>query len=224
MKEYFSILKNMSLFRDIDENQISDVLSIMKARVCSYAKGTAVILEGDRADRAGILLSGKLHIVREDFYGNRNIVSDINPGELFAEVFAFSDTDIMPVSVFAEEESRVLFIDCASMMSSAESKNQYAEILLRNMLRIISDKALLLNRNIGFLSKRTTREKLMAYLSFNAKNTRSSSFTIPFTRQELADFLCVDRSAMSAELSRMQKDGLIEYDRNRFCLKGNLFK
>ena len=166
----------------------------------------------------GIVLSGKVHIVREDYYGNRNIVAIVSPGEMFGEVFACAGTDLMPVSVFAEEISEIMFIDLRSITATCGQGCESHDVISRNLLRIVSEKNLILNRKIDFLSKRSTREKLLSYLSAQAKRTRSAEFSIPFNRQELADFLCVDRSAMSAELSKMSRDGLIRYEKSRFRL------
>ena len=166
----------------------------------------------------GIVLSGKVHIVREDYYGNRNIVAIVSTGEMFGEVFACAGTDLMPVSVFAEEISEIMFIDLRSITTTCGQGCEFHGVIIRNLLRIVSEKNLILNRKIDFLSKRSTREKLLSYLSAQAKRTGSAEFSIPFNRQELADFLCVDRSAMSAELSKMSRDGLIRYEKSRFRL------
>ena len=124
----------------------------------------------------------------------------------------------MPVSVFAAENCRIMFMDCGKVIRTCSRSCPFHGTLISNLLRIVSEKALFLNRKIDFLSKRSTREKLLAFLSSQAKQAGKSDFTIPFNRQELADFLCVERSAMSAELSQMKRDGLIDYDRSRFRL------
>lgn len=218
MKKFFPQLYACGLFDEISSDDMDALLSCLKAVTTKYKKGSAVFLEGDSVGRVGILLSGKIHIVREDYYGNRNIVAEITAGEMFGEVFACADIESMPVSVFAEEESEIMFIDCSHVMETCDKGCDFHNALVKNLLRIVARKTLILNRKIDFLSKRSTREKLLAYLSAQAKKAGSSEFTIPFNRRELADFLCIDRSAMSAELSRMQRDGLIRYDRSRFRL------
>lgn len=218
MKKFFPQLYACGLFDEISSDDMAAMLSCLKAVTNKYKKGSAVFLEGDPVGRVGILLSGKVHIVREDYYGNRNIVAEITAGEMFGEVFACADIESMPVSVFAEEESEIMFIDCSHVMETCGKGCGFHNALVKNLLKIVARKTLILNRKIDFLSKRSTREKLLAYLSAQAKKAGSSEFTIPFNRRELADFLCVDRSAMSSELSRMQRDGLIRYDRSRFRL------
>lgn len=214
MQKIFDILKNISLFSDISDGDLSSVLSYLDAKIVEYKKDGIIFMEGDAADMIGVLLFGKVHIVKEDYYGNRNIVSEIRQGELFAEVFACAESILMPVSVLAVEDSRVLLLNFKKILSEREFPLR--NVLLSNMLKTISIKTLLLNRKIDILSKRSTREKLIAYLSAQTKAAGSPEFTIPFNRQELADFLCVDRSAMSAELSRMRREGIIDFSKNKF--------
>ena len=218
MKKFFSQLDMCGLFDGIAPEDIDSMLSCLKAKIIRYKKGSAVFLEGDPAGNVGIVLSGKVHIVREDYYGNRNIVAIVSTGEMFGEVFACAGTDLMPVSVFAEEISEIMFIDLRSITTTCGQGCEFHGVIIRNLLRIVSEKNLILNRKIDFLSKRSTREKLLSYLSAQAKRTGSAEFSIPFNRQELADFLCVDRSAMFAELSKMSRDGLIRYEKSRFRL------
>lgn len=221
MKNFFEILKNVELFRGIAEKDLSDVLSCLKATAISYDKGKAVLLEGSPADSIGILLSGKVHIVKEDYHGNRNIVAEVLPSELFGEVFVCAEMQSLPVSVFAAEQSKILFISRSRILNPCDKGCGFHNLLIANLLKIISQKALFLNRKINVLSKRTTREKLLSYLGnvcYSGGKKAGEEFVISFNRQELADFLCVDRSAMSAELSKMQRDGLIVYSGKRFKL------
>lgn len=191
MKKFFSQLDMCGLFDGIAPEDIDSMLSCLKAKIIRYKKGSAVFLEGDPAGNVGIVLSGKVHIVREDYYGNRNIVAIVSTGEMFGEVFACAGTDLMPVSVFAEEISEIMFIDLRSITTTCGQGCEFHGVIIRNLLRIVSEKNLILNRKIDFLSKRSTREKLLSYLSAQAKRTRSAEFSIPFNRQELADFpLC----------------------------------
>jgi len=221
MKKIFKDFKELydsDIFKGIEADELETMLSCLGAKTVSYKKGAAILLEGDPADSVGIVISGTVHIIKEDFYGNRSIMAKAETGELFGEVFACADLDTIPVSVFAAENSEIMFINCKKVLTVCNVSCTFHNILISNLLRIVSEKALFLNQKIDFLSKRNTREKILAYLSAIAKQKGTNDFTIPFNRQELADFLCVERSAMSAELSRMQRDGLIEYSRSHFRL------
>lgn len=218
MQNIFPTIEKCRLFKDISPLDSEKLLSCLNAGIKTFEKGSIIFSEGAPARHAGILLSGKLNIINDDYYGNHNILADISPGELFGEVFACADTEFIPVTVAANEKSDILLFDCRRIISPCAENCEFHRILTGNLLAAVSEKALFLNRKLSFISKRTTREKLLSYLLYFSKQTGRTSFCIPFNRQELADFLCVDRSALSAEMSRMKRDRIIEYDRNRFTL------
>jgi CRP-like cAMP-binding protein len=218
MKKYINILKSVDLFRGIDEADILSILPCLGAQVRFFKKGETVLHSGDSARRFGIVLSGQVQIVQEDYYGNRRIIAKIGAGGLFGESFAFAQVNALPVTVAASEDCEILFTDSAKLTSPCERTCSFHSGIIRNMLGIVSMKNISLTRKIEITSKRTTREKLLAYLSYEAKRSGKNTFMIPFNRQELADYLSVDRSAMSAELSRLRKDGVLNYRKNRFEL------
>ena len=164
------------------------------------------------------MLTGNVHVIQEDFWGNRTILANIEPGELFGEAFSCAGLDKLPVSVLAVQDSEVLMIDYRKIITTCSSSCVFHTALIHNMLRILADKNVMLTQKMELLTKNTTREKLLAYLSLQAQQAGSTKFNIPFNRQGLADYLSVDRSAMSAELSKMQKDGVLVYKKNRFEL------
>lgn len=218
MKKNFAQLEKLAIFSGIDHDDMDSMLTCLQGKVVSYKKGSTIFFEGDPANLVGVLLSGKAHIIKEDYYGNRNLVAEVSPCELFGEVFACANLDSIPVSVIAMEKSEVLFMDCKRILTTCANGCKFHNRLISNLLQIVARKTLILNQKIDFISKRSTQEKLMSYLLSQAKQANSSEFVIPFNRQELADFLYVERSAMSAQLSRMRQEGLIEYDRNWFKL------
>lgn len=218
MEKYLEILKTVSLFKDIEKSEIQSLLSCLSAVIINYDKKQAVFLEGESVDKVGIVLSGQVQVVKEDFYGNRNIVAVLNEGELFGETFVCSDIKTLSVSVFCVTESVIMFIDYRKLITTCSNACSFHNKLILNMLRIVANKNLLLNQKIEFTSKRTTREKLLAYLSAEAKKAGSSSFSIPMNRQELADYLSVERSAMSAELSKLRDDKVLRFNKNNFTL------
>ena len=218
MEEYISLLKNTDLFKGVEEAAIGPLLQSMGARKRHFDKGNFVFYAGDDINTISIVLSGSCHIVQEDYWGNRNILTLVQKGQLFGEAFAALPSAQAIVDVVVVEEGDILFLSIDSLMRSDTSLPAEARSVLRNVMGLLEGKNILLTKKIRYISHRSTRQKLMAYLSDEARRLGSSSFTIEFNRQQLADFLSVDRSAMSAELSRMQKDGLIKYHKDEFTL------
>ena len=170
----------------------------------------------------GVVLRGKVRLIREDYYGNRSIVAEVEPGELFAETVAAAGAKKMPVSAAASEDSEIMLINCQRVLYHCGKGCDFHNKLVGNLLQVVAEKNMILNQKIEIISKRTTREKLMTFLLSEAKKKNSGEFEISYNRQELADFLGVDRSAMSAEIARMRRDGLIESEKNRFRLLGHI--
>ncbi len=219
MENILDLLKKVSLFRDIETADIKSLLTCLSAKTGYFKAKEAIFLAGDKVEFVGIVLSGQVQIVKEDFYGNKNIVASVETGQLFGEAFACADIKTMPVSVFAVEDCEIMLIDFKKIITTCPHTCSFHSKLIYNMLRIVANKNIMLSRKIEFISKRTTKEKLLAYLSSEAKKAGSNSFTIPYNRQELADFLSVDRSAMSAELCKLRDNGILEFDKNNFILK-----
>ena len=260
-EEYLKLLRGTELFDSLAEEEISQVIAAPGAVVQKFGKEQFIYREGQKNVKAAIVLEGRVHIMKEDFWGNRSILAEAGPGEMFAETYSCLGNEPLAVSVAAVEECRCLFLDLARILSEAASeaaivqktrrfrtfeenqdcaadagpcemkeRNRKEEIpvsgslnnaqvcLLGNIIRILAQKNLFLSKKAEFLSQRTTRQKLLAYLSDMERRTGRSTFRIPFNRQEMADFLSVDRSAMSAELSKLQKEGVLEYYKNQFTL------
>lgn len=213
------ILQQCPLFAGIAAEDLGPMQECLGAVQKHYPKNSFVFTAGEPVSFVGVVLSGSVHVVQEDFWGNRSILTHLEAGDLFAEAFSCALIDTVPVSVLAAENSDILLLDCRRIVTSCSSACQFHAQLIKNMLQILSKKNLGLTQKMEHLTKPTTREKLLSYLSAQAVNVNSSSFTIPFNRQELADYLNVDRSAMSNELSKMQKEGILTYNRNFFSLK-----
>ena len=218
MKKYYEILNKCPLFHGIEEAELASVLECLNAGTAEYKKNELIFMEGSPAKFVGIVLSGGVRIIKEDYFGNRSIVSRSGPGELFGESFACAGTEVLPVSVAAAFDSEIMMIDCRRITRTCSHSCEFHNRIIFNLLKTVAEKNLEFNRKIEITSKRTTREKLMSYLMYEAKNNHSNSFTIPFDRQELADYLEVDRSGLSAEISRLRKEGIIECSRSRFTL------
>ncbi|HCR73150.1 MAG TPA: Crp/Fnr family transcriptional regulator [Ruminococcus sp.] len=218
MKKYLEVLKNCKLFEGISDKNFSEMFRCLEADIQSYAKNQYILTEGEISSYIGILLSGNAQIIRIDFYGNRSIIAKVSPSELFGESFACAETKSVPVNVIAEKDCEVMFIDSKKILQPCCSACEFHSRIIFNLMKSIAAKNLLLNQKIEIISKRTTREKLMTYLMMQAKQHNSSSFYIPYDRQTLADFLEVDRSGLSAEISKLRKENIIESKRNFFRL------
>lgn len=218
MEKYLDPLKNCPLFAEINGSELQTLLGCLSAVKKHYKKNEFIFMANDAATAVGIVLSGSVRILQEDFWGNRTILSHIESGGLFGEAFSCAQADRIPVSVLAAEKSDILLIDYRRIITTCTSSCAFHTALIQNMLRILAEKNIMLTQKIEILTRHTTREKLLAYLSSQAIKAGSDSFQIPFNRQELADYLSVDRSAMSNELGKMRDDGIIKFDRSRFEL------
>lgn len=216
MKKYLPLLKNCALFANIADAQLETLLSCLSARVRDCPRQTTVFLAGDTVSDIYIVLSGKIQILQEDFSGNRTILTEVGPGDLFGEAFACAGLPQCPVTALAAAESQVMHIPFVRLLTGCTTACGFHTTLIQNMLRILAWKNIALNSKNEILGKRSTREKLMAYFAQQVRRQGSTSFTVPYGRSALADFLCVDRSAMSRELGNMRREGLLEFERNQF--------
>lgn len=219
MEKYLSILKNSKLFNGISADELRSMLDCLTAVTCSYRKGEYVFRRGEHIGSVAMLLDGGIHIQKEDYWGNLSILSEISAGEIFGEVYACLESDTIRNDAVAIRSSEVLFLDVKRILTMCPSACQFHGRLIRNLLSVLAEKNKMLTHKLEHMSKRTTREKLLSYLSEQSQRAGSPVFDIPFNRQQLADFLSVDRSAMSAELCRMRDDGLLSFDRNHFILR-----
>ena len=218
MEKYFDILDTCSLFENVGRENYQKMLLCFGARIISVKKGSAVFHEGEAATRVGIVLTGTVQTVQDDYFGNRSILSMASPGQLFAEGFACAGVETIPVSVVATTDSQVMLIDCSHIMTLCHNVCVFHHQMIRNLLHSVAQSNLQLNQKIEILSKRTTREKVMTYLLSEAKIHDSDAFTIPYDRQELADYLGVERSAMSTVIGQLRDEGIIEVNRRHFKL------
>ena len=217
MQKYIKVLKRTQIFAGVVDDEITSILSCLGARLKTYKKGEYVFRQGEHISDITVLLDGNLHIRNDDYWGNRSILGDISAGEMFGESYA-CDSGAMLNDVVAVEDSVVIFFDVMRVLTTCSSGCSFHTRIVQNLFFAISEKNRKLVQKLGHMSKRTTREKLISYLSEQAKKQNSGVFTIPFNRQQLADFLSVDRSAMSNELCKMRDEGLIEFEKNQFKL------
>ena len=218
MKEILPLLQSCPLFNGIRSEDLQGMLGCLGARTVHVKKGQSVFREGDTTMFVGIVLTGAVQLLREDYFGNRSILGHIGATQLFGESYAFSGAKALPVSVVAEEDCQILLLDSRRITTCCCNACEFHNRIIFNLLQLVATKNLLLHQKIQVTSKRTTREKLMTYLLSQAKLQGSNEFTIPYDRQALADYLEVDRSGLSAEISKLRKEGVLESEKNRFRL------
>ena len=204
------------LFHGIKQDELNAMLSCIGYHIGTFKKGDIVAFEGDNLKHIGIVMKGSVDMVKEDLWGNKTMLLRMGKDELFGETFACGSDSLSVVTFLVSEDAKILFMPFDRVMHSCTMACQFHHRLIENMVKIIADKNRDLMRKIDVVSKRTIREKLLAYLSIQAQTQNSRYFEIPLGRVELAEYLCVDRSALTRELAKMKEDGLIDYDKNCF--------
>ena len=212
--DIFNIVKHNPLWSGIDYNEFEKLFACIESKTHSYKKGDVILLSGDTINFVGLILSGGVQIIKEDMDGNITIITELTVSEIFGEVFACAGIAHSPVTVQASKESEIMFINFRKIITTCSSACGFHSKLIENMLKIIAAKNLMLNQKIEILSKRTTREKLLMF--FDMQRGKARKFTIPYNREELSRYLCVDRSALSNELCKMRDEGLIKFKKNIF--------
>jgi len=216
MKKIFETIKSNPLFQKIAYSDFEQMFGCLSAKTARYKKDDIILLSGDAVNFVGLILSGGVKIIKEDINGNVAIITELSTSEIFGEVFACAGIAQSPFTIQAADDVEILFIDYKRIVTSCSSACLFHARLIKNMLQLIAQKNLILSQKIEILSKRTTREKLLCY--FDMQRGAAKRFTIPFNREELAHYLCVDRSAMSNELCKMRDEGLLMFKKSTFEL------
>lgn len=217
MNNFYPILRNTTLFRGIQKQELFDMLHCLGASSRCYPKGSFLLRIGDPLSSLGIVLSGAVVLLREDFWGNRTILAKAQPGEMFGETYACLG-NTSAVNAQADSDCEVLWLDVHRVMTSCSNACSFHTHLIQNLLSALAEKNLQLTQKLQITSQRSLREKLLNYLSAQSQLAKSAEFTIPFSRQQLADYLAVDRSALSTALGKLRDEGVLEFHRNRFRL------
>ena len=216
MQQYMNILHQSGLFAGVQAGELTAMLGCLSPRIAEYKKEEFIFAAGESTDSFALVLQGSVHIIQEDFWGNRNILNAVSPGGAFAESFAATPGRPMNVSVLAATDCRVMFLNLRRVLTTCPSSCGHHRQIIENLLAKLAEKNQQLSEKLSHMSKRSTREKLLSYLSAEAVRRGSSMFEIPFNRQQLADYLRVDRSALSAELGKLQREGLLDFHRSTF--------
>ena len=216
------LFENAPLFKDVPPEEINVMLQCLGTEERDYDKGETIFHAGDVIHNIGLVLTGRVQIENDDVWGNKSVMESVGPGFAFAESYACLPGEPLMVSAIAAEPSHILFLDTGRVLTTCPSACTHHNRLIQNLLYISSQKNLNLSRRIFHTSSKSIRGRLLSYLSFQASKAGSRDFCIPFNRQQLADYLSIDRSAMSAELGKMRKEGILETDKNHFVLKTDL--
>ena len=218
MEQYLFILRNSPFFQGMTEEEILSVLHCVNATVQYKKKDTYILRVGDSTESMGLVLRGSVLVLQEDLWGHRNIIHRIGPGEYFAEPFAATAGSVLNVSVVADEDTEFMLLNMERFLKTCPHACAHHSRMVRNLVSVMAKRVLDLNEKLTHISKRSTREKLLSYLSAESMRQGKLSFTIPYDRQQLADYLSVERAAMSVELGKLQKEGLLKTTRNHFEL------
>lgn len=213
-------LATTHLFRGASPQEVEAMLTCLQAVKKTYPRGASILRAGDTSRSIGLVLSGSVSIETDDIWGNKSILDHAHAGQVFAETYACVPNEPLMINVVAAQTCEILFLDMSRVLHICANACDFHNKLVRNLLTISSQKNLNLSRRIFHTSSKTIRGRLLSYLSFQSVKHGSREFEIPFNRQQLADYLSVDRSAMSNELSKMQREGLLTVDRSHFILLG----
>lgn len=218
MREYVGALRKAALFRGMEEEELFSLLECMGGALRRYPKGAALLRAGDPATHLGVVLAGQVQVSRLRADGQRMVIGEMGPGRLFAESYACAGAESLPVTVTASADTAALLLDCRRLSTPCSAACGAHGKLIHNLLWMLAQKNLFLAGKLEHLSGRTIRERLLSYLEEEAARTGRSTVVVPFDRQALADYLCVERSALSRTIGQLQREGVLEVHRRRFRL------
>ena len=213
------LLAGTRLFQGIREHEIEAMLTCLSAEERTYGKDAYIYRAGDVTGRLGVVMEGAVNIIKDDVWGHRKIIENIGGGQIFGETYACLKGEPLMVDVQASERSRILFMDVNRILTTCSSSCDFHNRLIRSLMYVLAGKNLMLTKKMDIITPKSLRERVMVYLSQESVKQGCRTVTVPFNRQQMADYLSVDRSALSAELSRMQRDGVISYEKNRFTIQ-----
>lgn len=214
-----NILKKTELFQNMTGEEIISILECLNSKTKIYQKDEFIFFAGESKPAVGIIIYGKAQVIKENIQGDRLILRKLGAGEMFGETYAGMDIDVMPVSVSALEETKIVLFELKYILNSCKSACAFHQTLILNLMKNIAKKSALLNEQMSYLSHKTIRGRLEAFLYEQADKNGTYSFSIPFNRRELAEYLCMDRSAMIRELQKMKTEGALAFNKNTFHVK-----
>lgn len=216
---YIEIIKESPLFYSIKEEEILCMLQCLTPQIHTFNKNECIVNSGESIDRFGIVLEGEVTILKENSEGNRVIISVVKKGDLFGEMLVFSSRKMWPVTVRVQNTCKVLFLTNSDLIARCGKMCPWHNAMLQNFMKVISDKALLLNKKVEYLSIKSIRGKICSYLLEQYQDTKNNTIILPLKRNELADFLNVSRPSMSREMCKMRDEGIIDFHLSTFKIK-----
>lgn len=218
VESYVYILKKNILFNGIGNSELISMLDCLNAEIQEYGRNEYIALAGERFESVGIVVKGSAAVLKEDIDGNRVIMAILKPGDMFGEMAAFSNNPVWPANVYVQENCTVCFIQSGKIVSACTNACRWHTALIQNLLKTISQKALALNRKVEYLTIKSMRGRICAFLLEQYKRTGKTVITLSMNRNELADFLNVSRSSMSRELCKMRDEGIIAFNKANFTI------
>lgn len=218
MEHFVELYQKCPLFCGVPQAELLPLLECLQAQKRTFPKSALIFPAGKVLNQLGIVLTGRIDTVYEDLMGGRSIIDTVEAGRLFGEAFACTEDQVLPVSIVAQTESTVLLIDVTRILHTCAASCLQHQLLCENMIHILASEYTAMNRKVIHLSGRTTRRKLLSYLSEQMRLAGGNPFFVPFTQQELADYLFIERSGLSTEWNRLKKDGLLQEESGRYLL------
>lgn len=215
----WDLFENIPVFYRIERGELKKLFMCLKVKEKTYTKDEYIYRAGDMIDSFGIITSGSANLLKDDAWGNAQILDHIGKGQIFAETYACIGTEPLMINVQASEETTAVFFNIRRLLEGCCSSCSFQGRLVRNLLQVMAQKNLNLTRKIDLITPKSIRERIMTYLSGEAVKQGQDAFRIPFNRQQMADYLSVDRSALSKELSKLKNDGFIDFKKDYFILK-----
>lgn len=215
LKKYLAIVRNNPLFSDIDDESIDQLLSCLKPAVKHYRRNEFIALTGDLFASIGVILEGQVSVLKESASGNKTVISQLGPGEMYGEMIAFSNQEYYPVTVEALKDTTVMELDRKAIIGQCPNMCSWHKTLVQNMLKIVSNRALMLNKKVEYLSIRSMRGKLSTFFMDELNRTKKNTFTLNMNRNQLAEYLNVSRPSMSREMAKLREEGVIDYKKNQ---------
>ena len=219
IEEYIDIIKNSPLFYGIKRDEIITMMQCLIPKIYSYKKNECIVNSGEAVNKFGIILEGQAIIVKENADGNRVVMSIVEKGDMFGEMQVFSSHKIWPATVRAQSSCKVLFLTNSDLIARCGKNCSWHISMLQNFMKVISDKALILNKKVEYFSIKSIRGKICAYLLDQYQNTENINIVLSLKRNELADFLNVSRPSMSREMCQMRDEGIIDFHLSTFKIK-----
>lgn len=217
-KDFLDVLSASALFHGIETKELEAMLVCLGGQIKNYKKGTSIFRWGDKISKIGFVLDGTVHVLRETYWGKESLLGRIGAGDLFGEIYACLPDLEFDGTVLAQSDCMILFLDLNRTLTTCSSACHFHTQMISNLMRILAQKNIAFSRKLDCLSHHTIRARLLEYFSQQARICGTSSFSIALNRQQLADYLCVDRSAMTMELYKLKDEGILDFDKKNFTL------